>query len=53
MRADKFCAMYADHIGLKIGDGGTSQPSGAFVDWDTAPGWPPGRDYIFHGKETR
>lgn len=54
----RFMDLYLEHMGLltsgKAGDGRGIQPAeGDFVDWDTAPGWPHGRDYLFHGKGTR
>lgn len=53
-RSDKYCSYYSEHLGL--GDEGEPQfqpAAGDFVDWDTAPGWPVGRDYLFHGRGTR
>jgi hypothetical protein len=54
-RARELMALYADHMGIGgDGDAGTTAPAaGDFVDWDTAPGWPTGRDYLFHGRHTR
>lgn len=52
-RAREFIGFYNEHMGLGD-DGSAFQPAaGDFVDLDTAPGWPIGRDYLFHGKETR
>lgn len=50
-RAKDFIKLYLDHVGLAMGqDGGKSnQATGEFVDMDTVPGWPSGRQYIFHG----
>jgi len=45
-RAKEFEARYKDHMGLGKGPA----PAGEFVDWDTAPGWPTGRSYMFHGN---
>jgi hypothetical protein len=28
-------------------------PASEFVDWDTAPGWLAGRQFIFHGSDVR
>ena len=54
-RAKEFIKMYERHIGIGAPgeDGKAVQAAGAFVDWDTEPGWPTGRQYIFHGKGTR
>ena len=54
-RSTELCRMYADHMGISGGDGAgtTEQATGDFVDWDTAPGWPSGRDYLYHGRGTR
>jgi len=54
-RAKEFIKMYERHIGLGAPgeDGKAVQAAGAFVDWDTEPGWPTGRQYIFHGKGMR
>ena len=51
-RAKEFIKMYERHIGLGEKEAPV-QAAGAFVDWDTEPGWPTGRQYIFHGKGTR
>src|SRR3990167_5725298 len=53
--AKEFIKMYERHIGIGAPgeDGKSVQAAGAFVDWDTEPGWPTGRQYIFHGKGTR
>lgn len=50
-RAEEFRAMYEQHLGL----GAEQRVQGAadFVDWDTEPGWPAGRQFVFHGKGTR
>ena len=50
-RAREFFALYEKHLGL--GAEQKVHAAGDFVDWDTAPGWPTGRKYIFHGEETR
>jgi hypothetical protein len=57
-RAKEFIALYEDQLGLKRTGAGREAarqepPSGAFVDWDTAPGWPAQRDYLFHGRNVR
>jgi len=50
-RAKELIDMYEDHMGLNAEQVRTG--SGAFVDMDTAPGWPSGRQYLFHGRNTR
>lgn len=50
-RAKEFMALYEKHLGL--GEAADIKATGEFVDWDTAPGWPYGRDYIFHGRGVR
>jgi len=47
-RAKEFQALYREHLGLDGGDGKGERASGTFVDWDTAPEWPSGRQYVFH-----
>jgi len=50
-RAKELIALYEKHVG---GDAATgNRPAAAFVDMDTAPGWPAGRQYLFHGRGTR
>jgi len=46
-RAKEFIGMYQAHMGIGQ-DQGPVQGAGDFVDWDTAPGWPAGRQYLFH-----
>lgn len=49
-RAKDFIALYERHLGISGGESGKSvSPGGDFVDMDTLPGWPSGRNYIFHG----
>jgi len=43
-RAKEFEALYRAHVGTEKG----ATAAGEFVDWDTAPGWPAGRRYVFH-----
>ena len=50
-RAREFFALYEKHLGL--GAEQKVHAAGDFVDWDTAPGWPTGRKYVFHGEGTR
>ena len=55
-RAKELCARYENHLGLDRGEdgGGTREKAaGEFVDFDTAPGWPSGRKFIFHGGGNR
>lgn len=51
-RANKFCGMYNELMGLSTGDdGGTRDaPAGQFIDLDTTPGWRRGRRYLFHAR---
>ena len=48
-RATEFIGMYEAHLGIGA-EQGSVQGTGDFVDWDTAPGWPAGRGYLFHGN---
>jgi hypothetical protein len=54
-RAKEFIALYEKHMGL--GDESGKPPfvpgAGTFVDLDTAPSWPPGRQFLYHGRDTR
>ena len=54
-RAKEFCRLYNDHLGIITGsDGGELQsPHAEFVDLDTAPLFPNGRQFLFHGPGTR
>lgn len=53
-RAREFCRMYAEALGLGGKDGEKTAPGVAeFVDWDTTPGWPGSRRFIFHGSDWR
>lgn len=49
-RAKEFFALYEQHMGMGEAD---PKAAGEFVDWDTEPGWPAGRQFIFHGKGVR
>lgn len=51
-RAKEFIKLYERHLGLGE-KGAGSRPAGEFVDWDTAPGWPSGRQFVFHGRGGR
>jgi hypothetical protein len=50
-RAKDFIGLYERHLGISGGENGAkiTQAAGDFVDFDTAPGWPSNRGYIFHG----
>lgn len=50
-RGKEFIALYEKHLGR--GETREVRGAGDFIDWDTAPGWPAGRQYVFHGKGTR
>jgi hypothetical protein len=52
-RARELMTLYTDYMGIGGPDGTTQPGTGDFVDWDTAPGWPTGRRYLFHGHDTR
>lgn len=53
-RSKELINLYENHMGLGGPDDGASvQAAGDFVDWDTAPSWPKGRRYLFHGSESR
>lgn len=45
-QAKRFMELYNQHMG--IGQEQKVEGTGDFVDWDTAPGWPIGRQYVFH-----
>lgn len=47
-RAKEYCARWSEAMGLGDGEG-SYLPASEFVDWDTAPGFPPGRRWLFHG----
>lgn len=50
-RADEYCTKYAEIVGLEsAAEAAAVKPAGTFVDFDTAPGWPSGRRYIFRGR---
>lgn len=49
-RAKEFCGLFEAHLG--IGQAAADKaylPASQFVDWETVPGWPSGRRFIFHG----
>lgn len=53
-RSKELINLYENHMGLGGSEDGASvQGAGDFVDWDTAPSWPKGRRYLFHGSESR
>ena len=47
-RAAEFAKLYREALGLDGGKSKTERPAAAFVDWDTSPSWPAGRDYVYH-----
>lgn len=49
-RATEFRRMYQQALGSVEEK---KEGAGNFVDWDTAPGWPRGRQFIFHGPGVR
>ena len=50
-RAAELRALYKMHLGLDgSADAAKQRGAGAFVDWNTAPGWPTGRRYVYHGN---
>lgn len=51
-RSKEYCAFYEEHLGLGE-DPDFQQAAGDFVDLDTAPSWPTGRRFLYHGPETR
>lgn len=51
-QAKEFCRQYSEHLGLDEASE-ADKPASAYADWDTAPGWPLGRDFIFHGRDVR
>ena len=53
-RSRELIALYEQHLGLGASaDRSPPHGAGEFVDWDTAPSWPSGRRYLFHGSNTR
>lgn len=53
-RARDYMRLYDRHMGIISDDGQPiAQPAGDFIDWDTAPSWPAGRQYLYHGRNTR
>jgi hypothetical protein len=48
-RAREYCDAYSKHLGIgEFAEPGADVPAGAFVDWNTAPGFPIGRQYLHH-----
>lgn len=45
--ASDFCAAYERMMGFATDDGTSTGAAGEFVDWDTAPGWPTSRRWMF------
>jgi hypothetical protein len=54
-RATEFCQMYDKQMGIMTGSDGVTIERGhaEFIDLDTSPSYPPGRDYLFRGRHTR
>jgi hypothetical protein len=53
-RANDLCARYRAAMGLAEPNADRpAEPAGEFVDFDTAPGWPMGRQFIFRNKAVR
>ena len=57
-RAREYLSQYQTELGL-IAEGAaagavpSNPPAGEFVDWDTEPGWPGNRQFLFHGRSIR
>lgn len=53
-RAKEFCGAWSEAMGIGSEDGtGDYTPASEWVDFDTFPGWPSGRRFIFHGGDVR
>lgn len=54
-QANRYCQSYSTHLGLATDGSGAVRERGAsdVVDYDTEPGWPSGRRFLFHGNEVR
>jgi hypothetical protein len=55
-RAVEFFALYNNHLGIDTGPGAAgaaNEAAGEFVDWDTMPGWPGSREFIFRNSGIR
>jgi len=54
-QAKEFCDLYAEHLGLASAqaDAERNQGLAEFVDLDTQPLWPTGREFLFHSRDTR
>jgi hypothetical protein len=50
-RGERFLKLYREHLGLDADK--EEGAAGEFVDMDSVPGWPSGRDYLFHGRGLR
>jgi hypothetical protein len=50
-RGTEFLRLYQQAIGPA--EEKKSEGAGNFVDWDTAPGWPGNRQFVFHGRGIR
>jgi len=47
-RAAELRKLYRSALGLDASNETRTKGAGAFVDWNTAPGWPTGRRYVYH-----
>lgn len=52
-RARELCKLYSATVGAGDGDKQGGKGHAEFVDWDTEPNYPQGRQFIFHGRENR
>lgn len=53
-RAREFCQAYNEHLGIMTSDGGESQlGQSEFIDFDTSPLYPVGREFLFHNRGSR
>jgi hypothetical protein len=50
-RAREFMKLYQQAIGPS--EEKAIEGAGGFVDWDTVPGWPTGRQFVFHERGVR
>jgi hypothetical protein len=46
--AKEFEKVYRQALGLDGSGDVAASAAGAFADWDTAPTWPAGRNYVYH-----
>jgi len=48
--ADGYENAYREALGLNADSDKAEAAAGGFVDWDTVPGWPAGRRFVYHGN---